>query len=282
MRLAWDMTAMGTTPVVVLHGFLGSAAEMSDFQFEIVKQLRTKPVAGRSYQIIGVDLPGHGDSPSPREPEPYELGATAASIVETLTEYESSKEMLPAHFVGYSLGGRAALVFALTYPEHVRSLTLISTSAGIADAAEREARIASDNELAEAAETGGRAGMAEFVEQWGAQPMWDSLRERIDDKAWERRQKQRARSRPVGIANSLRVAGAGAMEPVWDRLGELSMPTLLLSGANDAKFVALAKQMAQQLSSARHVSLAGLGHAAPAEDPAAVAREVAYHVVKHS
>lgn len=270
---------MGSTPVVVLHGFLGSAAEMSEFNFELVSQLRAKPVAGTNYQIIGVDLPGHGDSPSPRELEPYELGATAASIVETLTEYEGSRDMLPAHFVGYSMGGRAALVFALKFPEHVRSLTLISATAGIADQAERETRVASDNELADTVE---RDGMTEFIEQWGTMPMWDLLRQRTNVTAWDKRQSQRTRNRPIGIANSLRAAGAGAMEPLWSRLGELSMPTLLLTGALDAKFVALADEMTQHISSARHVSLDGLGHAAPMEDATLVARQVAYHVVKHS
>lgn len=278
MRLAWDFNNMGDTAILMLHGFMGNSAEMGELNDHLIAQLRTKRVAGVSHQIVSVDLPGHGDSPAPRELEPYELTETAGSIVETLTQYESSTRMLPAHVVGYSFGGRAALVFALTYPEHVRSLTLISTTAGIADPAEREARVASDNELAETVENG---EMTDFVEQWGAMPMWDTLRKQMDPKAWERRQSARARNRPVGIANSLRAAGAGAMEPLWDRLGELSMPTLLLTGARDTKYVALADQMAERLGASRHVSLAGLGHAAPAEDPEAVARQVAYHIVRH-
>ena len=37
------------------------------------------------------------------------------------------------------------------------------------------------------------------------------------------------------------------MTPLWDRLGELTMPTTVVAGADDAKFVALAERLAAAL-----------------------------------
>ena len=53
------------------------------------------------------------------------------------------------HLLGYSMGGRVALAAAIAHPERIASLILESASPGLADAAERQARIASDNGLAE-------------------------------------------------------------------------------------------------------------------------------------
>ena len=64
-----------------------------------------------------------------------------------------------------------------------------------------------------------------------AQPLFATLRRRrgLDD---------RRRNTVGGLASSLRLAGTGAQEPLWDRLGELPMPVLLVAGALDTRFVA--------------------------------------------
>jgi pimeloyl-ACP methyl ester carboxylesterase len=60
------------------------------------------------------------------------------------------------------------------------------------------------------------------------------------------------------------------MQPTyWDRLPELQLPTLLVTGAQDAKFCALAKRMSALIPRARHVTLPGAGHAAHLEAEAA-------------
>src|SRR5919198_622226 len=51
------------------------------------------------------------------------------------------------------------------------------------------------------------------------------------------------RNDPRALAAVLRGLGTGAMAPLWDRLGELTMPATVLVGADDAKFVALAQRL---------------------------------------
>ena len=60
------------------------------------------------------------------------------------------------------------------------------------------------------------------------------------------------------------------MEPLWDRLPELTMPVTVLVGDRDAKFLALGRRMVELLLDAELVIAPG-GHGLPLENPAAVA-----------
>ena len=71
-----------------------------------------------------------------------------------------------------------------------------------------------------------------------------------------------------GLASSLRRAGTGTQEPLWDRLSELSMPVLLVTGSMDEKFSRTAGRMAECIGdNARWVLLSG-GHTVHRESPA--------------
>ncbi len=68
----------------------------------------------------------------------------------------------------------------------------------------------------------------------------------------------------------MRGLSTGAMEPLWDRLGELSMPVALIAGTRDQKFTQLLVRAQDLLPRAELTVLEG-GHALPLEDPAGVA-----------
>ena len=75
-----------------------------------------------------------------------------------------------------------------------------------------------------------------------AQPLFATLPDpELDD---------RRRNTAAGLAASLRLAGTGAQEPLWDRLRELAMPVLLVAGSLDAKFVGVAERMAAAIPDA--------------------------------
>jgi len=69
--------------------------------------------------------------------------------------------------------------------------------------------------------------------------------------------------------------GAGAMAPLWDRLGELPAPTTVLAGERDAKFTALGERLAATLPAARLRVVPGAGHRLHLEAPDAVAAALA-------
>jgi 2-succinyl-6-hydroxy-2,4-cyclohexadiene-1-carboxylate synthase len=62
--------------------------------------------------------------------------------------------------------------------------------------------------------------------------------------------------------------GVGEQPSLWDRLGELTMPVLLITGGHDAKFAAFAEEMRATLPNARHVVIPDASHTIHVEQPA--------------
>lgn len=242
--------------LVLLHGFTGSAA-----------QWHAHAAAFRdTFRTVAIDLLGHGGSSCPHDPRRYDMGHGVADLAAVLDRLGIAR----AHWLGYSMGGRVALAFALRHPERVGRLILESASPGIEDSGERAARVAEDEALARRIE---RDGTERFIDDWLAQPMFASLA-RLDPAARESDRAARRGHQPAGLANSLRGMGAGAQPSYWDRLGEVRAPTLLLVGSEDRKFLAIARAMRARMPDAQLAVLDHAGHNAHLEAPAAFRRVV--------
>lgn len=94
--------------------------------------------------------------------------------------------------------------------------------------------------------------------------------------------RERARHSAKGLADSLRGAGTGRMPPLWERLGELDLPVLLLSGEEDAKFTALAADLRAALPRAEQRVIPGAGHCAHLESPDHAAESIAGFLARSS
>jgi 2-succinyl-6-hydroxy-2,4-cyclohexadiene-1-carboxylate synthase len=178
-----------------------------------------------------------------------------------------------SHLVGYSLGGRVALLLAATHPQRLLSLTAIGAHAGL-EGPTRAARLAEDRELADRIE---RWGIEWFAGEWAGRPLFAGLARR-GPAFLARLDAMRRRQRPEHLAAVLRGMGAGATEPFWDRLSAITVPTLLVAGAEDARYVALAQRLATAITGARVEIVPGAGHAVHLERPAEFARLLAAHL----
>lgn len=177
-----------------------------------------------------------------------------------------------AVYAGYSMGGRLCLRLAIDRPDLVRALVLVSASPGIADRAERAARVETDEVLADRVE---REGVDAFLAHWLAQPMFASVPADAPGLA------DRRRLTPGYLAACLRALGAGVMEPMWDDLAKLAMPALLVTGTLDAKYTEIARRMLERMHpGVVHRQLDG-GHALPLEQPDAVGRLILDFVAEH-
>ena len=166
-----------------------------------------------------------------------------------------------ATYVGYSLGGRAALHVALMYPHLVKSLITIGANPGIDGEDERARRRESDDDLIERMET---IGLEAFLREWVALPLFGDLQLTPADLA------DRLRNTVEGLSSSLRLAGNGAQGSLWPRLRELNMPVLAMAGALDSKFAAIARQIADMAP--RGDVRVGAGRGACRTPPAAADR----------
>ncbi len=232
-----------SSAVVLLHGFTHTGASWDPVVAEL----------GERYRALAPDIRGHG---SAGQSQPVSLEAVVADV-EALT---------PERFVlcGYSMGGRIALHVALALPERVSALVLVGASPGLADPAAREKRRRDDERLATELE-----GMtiAAFAERWARTPVLAGAPAAVAERA----QADRLRSTPEGLARALRGLGTGALPSLWDRLPELTLPVTLLVGERDAKFRAIAQEMASALPSRSVIAVPGAGHAVHLERPGAVA-----------
>jgi 2-succinyl-6-hydroxy-2,4-cyclohexadiene-1-carboxylate synthase len=243
-------------PLVALHGFTGCAATWR----------RCLGDAGTATAQYAVDLVGHGRTDSPADPDHYRMPAVVADLVALLDRLALPRVAL----LGYSMGGRVALQFAAAHPERVVALLLESASPGIADPVERAIRRRSDEALADRIL---RDGVPAFVAEWEALPLFRS-QARLPPAVQEAQRAQRLENNPLGLANSLRGMGAGAQDPVWDALPRLTMPVLLLTGAEDGKYAALGRSMAERLPAAELVVAPEAGHTVHLEQPQAFQQAV--------
>ena len=240
--------------VLLLHGFTGCAETL---------EAAAGALRAAGLRTLRVDLVGHGRSDAPDEVSAYGIERCADDLARVLAELGVPR----AHVLGYSMGGRAALFLAARHPERVRSLLLIGASAGIAEPQARAARVASDEALARAILAG---GVPAFVDRWMAQPLFAS-QARLGEAALARERRLRLANRAHGLAGSLRGMGSGAQPPLHEALGAVRCPVLLVAGAEDAKFTAIARDLAGRLPCARVALVERAGHAAHLEQPDAFA-----------
>jgi 2-succinyl-6-hydroxy-2,4-cyclohexadiene-1-carboxylate synthase len=240
----------GPDRLVLVHGFTQTLRSWDRL---------AAPLAD-TFQVVRVDLPGHGGS-----------GTVEMTFEETAAAIGDAGGT--ATYVGYSMGGRLCLRLAVDRPDLVRALVLVGASPGIADDGERAARKAADEALAADIR---RMGTAAFLEQWMAQPMFATLQPQPEDLA------ARLENTSGGLATALRRLGTGVQEPLWDRLGELAMPVLAVSGQDDTRYSHIAEEMADAIGvNAQVVALAGARHAAHLERPVSFSRLLAAFLVLH-
>jgi 2-succinyl-6-hydroxy-2,4-cyclohexadiene-1-carboxylate synthase len=226
--------------LALIHGFTQTGRSWAP----IVERLR---VDG---DVVCPDLPGHGTN------------RRAATVADTADQLAAA--VGPATWVGYSMGGRVCLSLALDHPEVVERLVLVSTTAGIRDPTERAARCREDEARADHIEA---VGVPAFVEEWLAGPLWRTLARA--DAGIEHRLTNTA----GGLADSLRLAGTGAMPDCWNRLPEIGVETAVVTGDEDAKFTAIGDELAAGIGApATRVRVPGAGHAVPWEQPDMFAR----------
>jgi 2-succinyl-6-hydroxy-2,4-cyclohexadiene-1-carboxylate synthase len=206
------------------------------------------------HEVVRLDLPGHGDSADVAADLPA-TGRLAAAAGGS------------AVYVGYSMGARMALHVATEAPAAVRGLVLVGGTPGIEDAAARAERRERDEALAARIRA---EGVSWFVDWWLAQPIFAGLSPatRFED--------ERRRNTAEGLARSLQLAGTGSQRPLWSALPGIDVPVLVMAGADDERYAAIARRTAAAIgANARAELVPGAGHSAHLERPARFLEAVA-------
>jgi pimeloyl-ACP methyl ester carboxylesterase len=233
----------GNPGVLFLHG-LGANGTSWALQLDVLIEAGFRPIAP--------DLPGFGESA-------YDgCGWNFRRMAALLAELVSELGAAPVHLVGLSMGGVVAQQFTLDHPQLVRSLTLVSTFSVLRPrnfsqwlyfiqrfvvvhtlGLEQQSKLVSRRVFPDP----GQEGLRRMAEAQIAS---------ADPRAY------RAAMRCLGLFDSRK------------RLGEIKVPTLVISGADDST-VPLERQtrLAESIPGARQVVIPKAGHA-PAIDQAEI------------
>ncbi len=248
-KLYYEVAGSGE-PVVLVHAFTLDT-RMWDDQFDVL---------ARDYRVIRYDARGFGRSPPPNPGEAYSNADDLAALLDRL-------DARKAHVVGLSMGGRFALDYAVTHPEALRSLVVVDGVIGGWQWS-REWLAA----YAPIVEAGRRRDIAQAKSLWLALPLFAPARQQPEVGA-----RLKAMVDDYSGWHFVNQSPERAVAPpVVGRLGAIRAPTLVLVGERDLPdFHRMAERLETGIPGARRATIAGSGHLANMESPAAVNQALA-------
>ncbi len=237
-------------PVVFFHGFTGNSNDWKN----IITNLPN------GFYSLAIDLIGHGKSSSPSNKNFY----TLSSQIQYLDKIFSKLKIVNPVLVGYSMGGRFALSYAMKNKKSVKALVLESTAFGYKLQHEKEDRILSDKILAEKIING---SLNDFFDFWYNLPLFNSLRENKNVNLEKIKKEKILQNNKIGLANSLLGFGTGTMDNYFEQIDKFESNVLLITGSLDKKFTSIAKEAKEIFPNAEHKIVNNCGHNVHLEKP---------------
>lgn len=236
-------------PLVLIHGYTADATMW----------LRARPQLALHYRLIYYDTRGHGRSDAPEDPAVYSM----ADYAEDLCELLRALEIAAAHICGVSMGGMVALEFAFRYPEMVRGLILSDTSAGPSCVELSDAIRTREEQIAESEAYAAEHGIEALALRQLASARMPAV-VRADPYLRERFLSRMRALTTHGFVN----AGRARRErsDYRDRLGELTMPVLVVAGEQDV-LVPAAEELHAGIPGSAIAIIPGAGHPAVSDQP---------------
>lgn len=231
--------AEGKPLVLFLHG-LGSS--LQDWELQI-------PYFAAEYRVLTVDIRGHGRSGKPAGP--YAMRQFAQDVVTLMDALKIDK----AHLVGLSMGGMIAFQMAADYPERILTMTIANSGPAV---------------VATTIKDRFNVWMRFFiVRALGMKKMGETLAKRLfvrpEEEALRQTFIQRwAENDPRAYLDAMRAIVGWS---VVDKLGDMTMPTLVLASDQDYTPVAIKESYAKQMPNASVKVLPDSHHAVAVERP---------------
>lgn len=231
-------------PIVALHGFMGQASDFDELAAALPDRF-----------IIGFDLPGHGLTQLDNE---CSVESWASSWAEQI------RPLAPVTGLGYSLGGRILLATYFANPSLFSQLILVSTSPGIEDHTERQARFELDKRRAADLLAN---GIGNFLDNWLESEIFSGTPPSLKAKL----KYERANSNSNALAEVIGRLSPGTTPSLWNRLSEITCPSIVVAGARDSRYCEIAKNSAIKMPFAKCKIISNAAHLVHLEQPKALA-----------
>jgi pimeloyl-ACP methyl ester carboxylesterase len=253
----------GDRPFVLVHGFTGYR---DDFRAHL-------PALAALGRTIVYDHRGHGDSANTGDAAGYTFAQLVDDLLSVLDQFGVGR----CDLLGHSMGGMIALRFALAYPERVASLVLMDTAARSPDHMPR-APLAAAGSIAR---SDGMATLAGLMRARAADdPSRPAAERRLEaelgEAFWERRRRRLEAMDPEAFGPL--VLELVDQEPMTPRLCDIACPTTVIVGAEDAGFLAPARELAEHIRGAELITIADAAHSPQLENPAAWLAAIQAHL----
>jgi pimeloyl-ACP methyl ester carboxylesterase len=205
--------------------------------------------------VVVPDTPGFGLSPDlPGDSKDTSMDAYADTLAEVLKANNQNSIVL----IGHSMGGYIAFAFARRHADMLKGLVLVATKAGADTEAGRE----------------GRYKQAAAVEERGAQAVVEAMLPKLFAPATYEEKPELVEAVRNTMLNQNRHGIMAALYAMASRpdstpgLADISVPTLIITGAEDAIIPAPEAGILQSnIRNSKHVSVEGAGHMLMMEQP---------------
>jgi 3-oxoadipate enol-lactonase len=236
-----DENPSSNSAVLLLHG-LGATSESWQMQIPFL--------VGNGYRVLAPDTRGFGRSTYPGG------GQTVKKMADDIACFLEYLKLSNVHVVGISMGGTIALQLALDYQQYINKLVLVNTFAHL-----KPDRF---------------SGWLYFIFRFilvhtmGLKAQGEAVAAHIfpePTQATLRRSlvEQITQADPAGYRRAMR---ALAFFNVQDRLGEIHLPTLIITGENDTTVPRKCQNaLASGITGAKQVVISSAGHAVIVEKP---------------
>ncbi len=241
----YSLTTNPNQPLILfLHGFMGNIDEFD----EAIKLLSNE------FSYLTLDLPGHGKTQVLDHDEYYTMANTAEALIALLDKLKISQCFL----VGYSMGGRLALYLTRYFPERFIKVILESASPGLATDTERVVRIKNDSQIAnKLSRSVDKKDFATFLDNWYKQSIFGNIKNHPQYKSML---ENRLQNDPLELVKSLHFMGTGSQSSLWEEIGKIKIPLLLLVGEYDEKFIAVNQKMVDKCEMMQLKVIDDVGH----------------------
>ena len=262
-RVVGDGEEAGKLPLLCLHGGPGGT-------HDYIEPLEGMARTGR--RTIFYDQLGCGRSDLPDDPSLW----TVELFVDEVRVVREALGLGRMHVFGNSWGGMLAMEYALTRPPGLASLVLASAPASIPQWVEETGRLRAQlpAEVQEVLDRHERAGTTDDPEYTAAAMAFNRRHVcRVDPwpdcvlRSFEFIERHGVVYHTMNGPSEFHVTGTLREWSVVDRLGEIGVPTLVVTGEHDEATPAINATVTSGISGARSVILPGCSHIAHAEDP---------------
>lgn len=240
--LAYDADPVSDKPALLLiHGLLSSR-----------RHWLVNSALSQDFRLIRVELPGHGQSPPPQEPD----GWQPARIVHQLETLRQRIGLARWHVCGQSFGAGLALRYALDFPESCQTICFTNANAALRGAWGAD-ELQAQADLADRLRAGGPEAVAKLrYHPAQARRFPPDIRAMLVEDA--------TRVSPQTIARLLQSAVPELS--VLDRLHQLRPPCLLINGIHEKRFQSARNALAAHFPAIAITDLPG-GHSVNIECP---------------